>query len=173
MNLQSFKELAAHRRSIKPVDMDASKKVSKELLLELAECGNWAPSHGLTEPMRLHIFHGEKRVEFVQNLQAAYKADMPEAEFKQVKYDSMGRNVGLAHTVIAIVMTRGDNAKVPATEEVQAVACAVQNMHLAASAAGLGLYWSSPPVTNGDSFKEFLELRECGSMSRVPLHRVA
>ncbi len=161
MNLQSFKELAAHRRSIKPVDMDASREVSKELLLELAECGNWAPSHGLTEPMRLHIFHGEKRAEFAKNLQAAYKADMPEAEFKQAKYDSMGRNVGLAHSVIAIVMKRGDNAKVPESEEVQAVACAVQNMHLAASAAGLGLYWSSPPVANGDSFKEFLQLREC------------
>ncbi|MDC0087944.1 nitroreductase [Akkermansiaceae bacterium] len=161
MNLPSFKELAAHRRSIKPVDMDATKEVSKELLLELAECGNWAPSHGLTEPMRLHIFQGDKRAEFATNLQAAYTAETAESEFKQAKFDSMGRNVAFSHTVIAIVMKRGDNAKVPETEEVQAVACAIQNMHLAASAAGLGLYWSSPPATRGAYFKEFLGLREC------------
>lgn len=161
MNMQSFKELAAHRRSIKPVDMNASKEVSKEILLELAECGNWAPSHGLTEPMRLHIFHGEKRAEFAKNLQAAYQAETPESEFKQEKFDKMGKNVDLAHSVIAIVMKRGDNPKVPEIEEVQAVACAIQNMHLAASAEGLGLYWSSPAATYGDYFKEFLQLREC------------
>ena len=121
-DLNTVKELMAHRRSIKPVDMDSTKEVSKDILLDLVECGNWAPSHGLTEPL--------------------------------------GKNVMLSHSIMAIVMERGTNPKIPVIEEVQAVACAVQNMHLAASAIGLGLYWSSPVVSYGDNFKQFLKLGE-------------
>jgi len=156
----TVKQLMAHRRSIKPVDMDASKEVSKDLLLNLTECANWAPSHGLTEPLRLHTFYGEARQEFAKNLQNTYKAETPEAEFKQEKFDKMGKNVMLSHSIMAIVMKRGTNPKIPVIEEVQAVACAVQNMHLAASAEGLGLYWSSPTVSYGEGFKKFLELGE-------------
>ncbi len=159
-DLPSVTKLVAHRRSIKPVDMDASRPVSKELLEELVECANWAPSHGLTEPFRLHTFYGNAREKFAENLQQCYKAETSEAEFKQEKFDKMGKNVMLSHSIMAIVMKRGTNPKIPVIEEVQAVACAVQNMHLAASAVGLGLYWSSPAVSYGDGFKQFLELGE-------------
>lgn len=158
MNLAAFKELAIHRRSIKPLDMNSERDVSKELITEISECANWAPSHGLTEPLRLHVFYAAKKAVFAGNLQAAYKAETAADEFKQEKFDKMGKNVDHAHSVIAIVMKRGNNAKVPVAEEEQAVACAIQNMHLAASAEGLGLYWSSPPATKGDYFKSFLNL---------------
>ncbi|MEC9097042.1 MAG: nitroreductase family protein, partial [Planctomycetota bacterium] len=36
--------------------------------------------------------------------------------------------------------------KIPAEEEVMAVACAVQNLHLSAAAEGLGGFWSTAPV---------------------------
>ena len=36
-DIKNVKELVAHRRSIKPVDMDASKEVTRELLGELTE----------------------------------------------------------------------------------------------------------------------------------------
>lgn len=160
MDFNAFKQLAMHRRSIKPLEMDRTIEVSVELIEELAECANWAPSHGLTEPLRLHVFFDEKRLDFAKELQAAYQAETPEADFNPEKQAKMGRNVEVCHSAIAIVMKRGNNAKVPATEEVQAVACAIQNMHLAAAAKGLGLYWSSPPATTGEYFKEFLELAE-------------
>ena len=160
LDLAAVKELAAHRRSIKPVDMDASKEVSKELIEELTECANWAPSHGLTEPLRLHVFYGEDRKTFAENLQNTYKAETPEGEYKPEKFEKMGKNVMLSHSIMAIVMKRGNNPKIPVIEEVQAVACAIQNMHLAASAIGLGLYWSSPAVSYGEGFKKFLGLGE-------------
>lgn len=158
LDLNTVKELMAHRRSIKPVDMDASKEVSKDLLKELTECGNWAPSHGLTEPLRLHVFYGDARKTFAEGLQNTYKAETPADEFKAEKFEKMGKNVMLSHSVIAIVMERGSNPKIPVIEEVQAVACAIQNMHLAASAVGLGLYWSSPAVSYGEGFKNFLNI---------------
>jgi nitroreductase len=38
------------------------------------------------------------------------------------------------------------------------VACALQNLMLSATAAGLGSYWSSPPLLEGASFREFLKV---------------
>ena len=43
-------------------------------------------------------------------------------------------------------MLRQEIEKIPEIEEVEAVACAVQNLHLSAAAAGLGGFWSSPPI---------------------------
>ncbi|MGJ8655971.1 MAG: nitroreductase family protein [Akkermansiaceae bacterium] len=158
MNITEAAALMAHRRSVKPANMDGEKEISDGMWQTLIECANWAPSHGHTEPWRFTIFRGGSRKLVAEALQAAYKAETPEAEFKQQKHDNMGVYPLQVHAVIAIVMNRGDLPKVPVIEEVEAVACAVQNMHLAASAAGLGMYWSSPAATYGASFTEFLKL---------------
>lgn len=160
MQLEEISKLIAHRRSIKPALMDAEKEVSKELWDTLFDAANWAPSHGHTEPWKFHVFAGDSRNVIAKALQDAYKAETPEAEFRPEKHEKMGKNPLFAHAVIAVEMHRGDNAKIPVMEEIEAVACAVQNMHLAASAAGLGLFWSSPLATYGQSFSDFLELRE-------------
>lgn len=42
-------------------------------------------------------------------------------------------------------MERQKVEKIREFEEIEAVACAVQNIHLTASARGLGAFWSTPP----------------------------
>jgi len=158
MNITQAAALIAHRRSVKPIDMDPEKEVTEGVWQTLIECANWAPSHGHTEPWRFTIYRGGSRKFLAEALQAAYKSDTPEAEFKPEKYEKMALNPLYAHAVVAIVMKRGDLPKIPVIEEIEAVACAVQNMHLAASAAGLGMFWSSPAAASGTSFGEFLKL---------------
>ncbi len=158
MNITETAALIAHRRSIKPIDMDADKEVTDGVWQTLIECANWAPSHGHTEPWRFIIYRGGSRKYLAEALQSAYKEDTPEGEFKEEKFEKMGMNPLYAHAVVAVLMKRGDLPKIPVIEEIEAVACAVQNMHLAASAAGLGLFWSSPAVTYGESFAKFLKL---------------
>ena len=160
MNITETAALIAHRRSIKPIDMDPEKEVTDEMWQTLFECANWAPNHGLTEPWRFTIFRGESRSQLADAIQKAYKLETPEAEFSQEKHDKMRLNILYAHAVIAVWMKRGELPKVPVIEEIEAVACAVQNMHLAAAAAGLGMFWSSPAAAYGGSFAEFLELGE-------------
>lgn len=140
--------------------MDADKAISSEIWDALIESANWAPCHGLTEPWRFIIHRGDSRADLASALQAAYKADTPEAEFKPEKHEKMGKNPLYAHAVAAIVVHPGDNPKIPEIEEIEAVACAVQNMHLAATAAGLGLFWSSPAASYGENFARSLELTE-------------
>ena len=160
MQLEEISKLIAHRRSIKPALMDAEKEVSKELWDTLFDAANWAPSHGHTEPWKFHVFAGDSRNVIAKALQDAYKAETPEAEFRPEKHEKMGLNPLYAHAVVAIIMKRGDNPKIPAIEEIEAVACAVQNLHLAAASTGLGVFWSSPSVGYGDTFAKSLALSD-------------
>jgi len=158
MNLTETAALIAHRRSVKPIDMDPEKEITDGIWQTLLECANWAPSHGHTEPWRFVIYRKNSRKTLATALQDAYKAETPEAEFKPEKHEKMGKNPLYAHAVVAIIMKRGDMPKIPVIEEIEAVACAVQNMHLAAASANLGLFWSSPAATYGEHFAEFLKL---------------
>ena len=44
------------RRTIKPVLMDSSREIAHKLLVEILEDAHWAPTHGLTQPWRFHVF---------------------------------------------------------------------------------------------------------------------
>lgn len=156
----SISKIIRSRRTVKPAIMDPQLEVPRELIDELFENANWAPTHGFTEPWRFKVFTGDVRHELASRLQKLYTEHTSAAQFRQDKLDKLGRNPLLAPVVVAICMRRGDNPKIPVVEEVEAVACAVQNMHLTASAAGLGAFWSSPPVLDTGGMRNFLGLRE-------------
>ncbi len=146
------------RRSIKPVDMDASRPVDRALLLELLEDANHAPTHGLTEPWRFHIFTGEARGDLARTMARLYQETTPGHEFREDKMRKMAENPLLAGAVLALGMARLGGAKIPELEEIEAVACAVQNLALSATAAGLAGYWSSPPLVYTRAFADWLGL---------------
>ncbi len=139
-------ETIRHRRTVKPAMMDPDLEVPNELIDELLENANWAPTHGFTEPWRFKIFSKNHRKVLGEKLQELYSKHTPNDQFRQDKMDKLGQNPILAPIVMAICMKRGDNPKIPELEEIEAVACSVQNMHLTAAAAGLGAFWSSPPI---------------------------
>jgi nitroreductase len=151
--------LIRHRRSIKPADMDPARDIERELLLQLLEDATWAPTHGLTEPWKFHVFQGGSRQHLAAQMQESYRDSTPPAEFREDKLQKMGSTPLMAAVVIAVVMERNGGAKIPEIEEIEAVACALQNLQLSATAAGLGGYWSSPPVLDAPSFREWLGIR--------------
>lgn len=158
MDMTQVKMLIAGRRSVKPLLMDAERAVDEALWQELFECANWAPTHGLTEPWRFKVYRGEGRGALASALQEAYRQETLEIDFREDKWVKMGVNPMLAHAVVAVVMKREIGGKIPEIEEIEAVACSVQNFHLAASSVGLGVFWSSPAVAYGESFARFLNL---------------
>lgn len=151
--------LLRHRRSIKPTDLDPTRPVDRDLLLQVLTDATWAPNHGMTEPWKFHVITGETRRELAASLQQAYRESTPPAEFREDKLQKMGENPLLAPVVIACVMERNGGTKIPEIEELEALACALQNLQLSATAAGLGGYWSSPPVLDAGSFRAWLGLR--------------
>ncbi|MFX6331091.1 hypothetical protein ABTF76_22820, partial [Acinetobacter baumannii] len=61
----------------------------------------------------------------------------------------------MASHIISIGMKRNEAQCIPEIEEIEAVACAVQNIYLSVSAYGLGGYWTSGGITYIDKAKTF------------------
>ena len=57
-------------------------------------------------------------------------------------------------------MKRGNLPKIPVIEEVEAVACAVQNILLGATALGIASFWSTGGMALRQPMKDFLGLGE-------------
>ncbi|MAS95437.1 MAG: nitroreductase [Verrucomicrobiales bacterium] len=159
LRLAAANALIRRRRTIKPADMSA-KPVENTHLAAILENANWAPTHGMTEPWRFFVFTGEGRqrlAEFCQNL---YKQITPEDQVRPDKLEKLGTQPLKAPVVIAVGMKRQEIEKIPEIEEIESVACAVQNMHLTASALGMAAFWSSPPISYTSEMAEWLGLSD-------------
>lgn len=158
-NLSEITEVIKNRRTIYP-EFFSKRKVHKEMVENLLNNAIWAPNHGQTQPWRFSIFMNkglEKLSEFQSNL---YQEKFTGEKFNEIKYDKLKTRPLKTSVVIAICMTPDPKGKIKEIEEVEAVACAVQNIMLSATAYGLGVYWSSGGVTYLDETKVFLGLNE-------------
>lgn len=138
--------------------MEPERLVPEELLLRLLENGTWAPSHGMTEPWKFHVFTGAARAALATALRDIYQQVTPPEAFRADKLEKLGRNPLLAPVVVACCVERRGGDKIPFIEEVEAVACALQNIMLSATAVGLGSFWSSPPLLGSPAFGQWLGL---------------
>lgn len=158
--IASTNYLIKNRRSIFP-NMYSDERVDDQIIEQILENANWAPTHGLTEPWRFMVFCDEG-LEKLGNFQAElYKeVSQREGDFNEGKMEKMRKKPSGASHVIAICMKRSVNSKIPEIEEIEAVACAVQNMYLTANAYGVGCYWTTGGVTYMQEAKPFFNLEE-------------
>lgn len=157
LRLAAASALIRRRRTIKPEQMN-DRAVDKRYTAAILENANWAPTHGLTEPWRFTVFTGEAREDLAAFLRRLYVLKTEESDFREDKLEKLGLNPLRADVAIVIGMKRQDSEKIPEVEEIEAVACAVQNMHLTASAIGLGAFWSTPPIVYAQEMTKFIEL---------------
>ncbi|MEX2581446.1 MAG: nitroreductase [Verrucomicrobiales bacterium] len=157
LRLAAANALIRRRRTIKPRDM-SEKPVENLHLATILENANWAPTHGMTEPWRFFVFTGEGRRRLADFCQSLYRKKTPEKAFRPDKHEKLGAQPLEAPVVVVVGMKRQDSESIPEIEEIEAVACAVQNMHLTASALGMAAFWSSPPIVYTDEMREWLGL---------------
>jgi nitroreductase len=140
--------------------MDPTRPVEREMLLEILEDANWAPTHGLTEPWRFHIYQGDARQTLAKEMQRLYREVTPAAEYREDKYQKLAVNPLLAPVLILVWMHRDGGGKIPEIEELAATSCAIQNILLSATTHGLASFWSSPPLIYNPAFNQWLNIRE-------------
>ena len=145
------------RRTVKP-KLFSAKPVDEALINRMLENANWAPTHGMTEPWRFHVFVGAARKRLAAFLAETYKTITPADQFKPNKYEGMSRNAMLAQAVIVIGMKRQESKKITELDEIMAVACAVENMHITAAANGLGAFWSTNVAAVSGQMRDFIGL---------------
>ena len=154
---EALREVILARRSVFTAQF-SGEEVPREAVEQMLEAAHWAPNHGRTEPWWFRVYTGAGRLAFAKAHAELYRASVPETEFNQGKYDKILGHASEASVVIAICMKRGEKPNIPAMEEVEAVAAAVQNMWLTATSLGLGGYWSTGGMTYHPAMHNFLGL---------------
>lgn len=158
-NLSEITDLIKDRRTIYP-EQFSDRKVHREQIERILNNAIWAPTHGNTQPWRFKVFT-ESALEMLSDFLANwYVENTSEADFNTVKFQRMRERPLNSSVVIAICMERQPEGKIPEVEEIEAVACAVQNMHLTCTAYGLGGFWASPKVIYTPAMNTFLGLGE-------------
>ena len=81
-------------------------------------------------------------------------------KFKEIKLKKLRDFPLMCSHIIVLGMKRNEEKKVREIEEIEAVACAVQNMFLTATAYGLGAYWTTGGITYYPEAKPYFNLGE-------------
>lgn len=152
------------RRSVFPKQY-TGERVDKGVIDKMLEAARWAPTHNLTEPWKFVIFSSRRSREELVNvlfsvcfsnvftpdeflsfkpkghfLAAQYKDSCMKSgkQFSEMKFKKKAANVLRSSHCISLIcdVHKGKN---PVVEDICSVAMAVQNMHLVATAYGVGM----------------------------------
>lgn len=146
-----FGELARSRRTNLLVDRE--RDVPAELVQQLCEIGQWAPCHKRTWPARYRLLTGDARAQLGKVAAAAMEArgdDAGKVAKTLTKY--------LRTPAMLVVAAAAGDTPLRSAENRDAVAAAVQNILLGATAAGLSSFWSSCPKGANDAIVEHCEI---------------
>ncbi len=165
-------ELIRSRRAIFP-NTYTDRPIPDDVIREILENANWAPTHKLTEPWRFKVFRGRALQRLGEYLARWYEENTPAGQFSERKYNKTLNNPPRSSCVIAICMQRDPQERVPEWEELASVACAVQNMWLTCTAHGIGAYWSSPrSILEADEFLGLQEGERCLGLFYMGYHEM-
>lgn len=156
-SLSEITDIIRNRRSITP-EKYSNRKIHREQIELMLTNATWAPTHGLTQPWRFKVFMDDGLERLAGFLPELYRSKTNPEQFKEAKYDRLVSRLKHVSVVIIVCMERDKTQKIKEIEEVEAVACAVQNLALTATAAGLGCYWSTPGYIYSGEMLEFLKM---------------
>jgi len=142
-------EAIKNRKSVFP-QFHTDQPVSQEIINEVLEAANLAPSHKKTEPWRFRVYTGTGRLKLTEAVKTVYEAARaPEVRNPKV-VPKFAKKFEQSTVCVAVFLSRDPEESVPEWEEVAAVACAVENMWVSLAGHGLGGFWSSPGFLCGD-----------------------
>ncbi|MEO6330276.1 MAG: nitroreductase [Ginsengibacter sp.] len=154
-----FNQLARTRRSVFPDQFKAGEKIDDDIIKEILINATWAPNHGQSEPWQFTVFTGDGLKEFASLQSEMYRQEAKD-DFAEGKYLKLQQQPLKASHIIAIIMKRTAKKNIPEIEDIEAVACAVQNIYLSVAAYGLGGYWTTGGITYSENAKHALGLEK-------------
>ena len=158
-NLSEISELIKTRRTIYP-EQFSDRKVHKEQIEVILNNAQWAPTHGNTQPWRFHVFADQGLQTLSSFLGESYLELTTKEDQNDSKLAKLIRRPLLSSVVIAVSMKRQPEEKILEQEEIEAVACSIQNMYLTCTAYGLGGFWSTPKLIYSEKMNVFLGLEQ-------------
>lgn len=156
-NVEQINAVIKNRRSIYPNQYEQGKIIPDEIIWQILENATRAPNHKQTEPWKFIVYSGEG-LKYFAKLQADIYTKYAGEKFKQARYEKLLSYPSLSSHVIAIGMKRNEKNILPEIEEIEAVACAVENMFLTVTAYSLGAYWTTAGITYMEAAKPYFDL---------------
>ncbi len=143
MQVQEFLGLAKRRRTVREYTRET---VPHEAIINILDAARWAPSGYNLQPWQFVVVdEGEQKAKLVQVVEHEV-ARAKQSGFNNVRVSSYLQDVPV---FIAVVADPGMKQKLPPHRTganadkiyLSSVSAAIQNMHLAAAAQGLGTVW--------------------------------
>lgn len=147
------REAILSRRTIKEF---TGERLSRETLEALLELAVWAPNHRMTEPWRFTVVCGEKLNDFAEVVVGAIRDD--DAPKLLAKRPQLVERLPKLGAFICVHRTPVPEDPMLDREDYAACACAVQNLLLAATAQGIGSFWSTGRIFERPPVRAFLEV---------------
>ncbi len=158
-NPTGFNSILQTRRSVYPYQFEKGKVIGDDIIWQILENANRAPTHKLTEPWRFTVFSGPGLAYFA-DLQTSIYRKFAGEKFKEKKLKNLLEYPLMSSHVIAIGMKRTTAFSIPEQEEIIATACAIENIYLSINAYGLGGYLSTGGITYLEEAKSYFNLSE-------------
>ncbi len=138
--MKSIHELIETRRTVHRYDPSP---VAPELLDKIVRAGHFAPKHKLTWPWRFTLVGPETRKKVADLAVTIKSGGNPISDEKKAAIEAKILNPG---GMVVISQIRSEDS-FRSKEDYASIACAVQNIQLAAHAEGLGTKWSTGAIT--------------------------
>lgn len=133
----------------------------RELIEEILDAASWAPCHHVTEPWRFTVVTGGARLAFGE-VMARSKLDRMVTQGRSIEGEAekLIAKALRAPVIVAVAVEPAAGPKVVEVEEIEAGGAAVQNLLLAAHAAGLATIWRTGDPAYDPRVRDFLGLSD-------------
>lgn len=139
---EQINHLIKNRRTIYPHEC-TGEKIDDKIIWQLLENATWSPNHGKIEPWRFFVFADDKREDLGDFLTNLYEKITPKEDYNPQTITKLRDRMHQSSHIIVVVAHTNQNPRIPAIEDIEAVACAIQNLQLSATVYGLASYWGT------------------------------
>ena len=147
---RNLRILAERIRSRRTTNLFLKQKVSKQLVLDAIELARWAPNHHLTEPWHFYLLGDAMQAASVE-LTRTIVTERKNAEIGEHKAKTAAAVPGWL-----LVTCKKTDDELTQREDYASCCCAVQNLLLYLSEAGVASKWSTGPITRDQRFFDLL-----------------
>ncbi len=145
-----LRHLAERIRGRRSTNQFLKQKVSRKLIREAVELARWAPNHHLTEPWQFYVLGEQAIAESIELIRdnAARKKDAAFGDFKAASARE------IPGWLVVTCKKSGD--EILQREDYAACCCAIQNLMLYLSEAGVATKWTTGDITRDLRFHHIL-----------------
>ncbi|MGB5345637.1 MAG: nitroreductase [Woeseia sp.] len=149
---RSLRLLAERIRARRTVNLFLRQPVSRKLILDAIEVARWAPNHHVTEPWHFYLLGKQAIAEGVE-LTRQIVTERTDAKRGDFKAGAASERPGWL-----VVTCRKSDGGLRQQEDYASCCCAIQNLMLYLSEAGVGSKWSTGAITRDARFYAALDI---------------